>query len=99
VVFDREDRLQDRYLRRRSRRRLEPPRHFVPGSGEFARAISLGLGWGMVADLQSADGDFVDLDPEGQIDVALYWQQWRLRTRALDRVTEAVTRVAGEWLR
>ena len=99
VVFDREDRLQDRYLRRRSRRRLEPPRHFVPGSGEFAQAISLGLGWGMVSDLQSADGDFVDLDPEGQIDVALYWQQWRLRTTALDRVTEAVTRVAAEWLR
>ena len=53
----------------------------------------------MVSDLQSADGDFVDLDPEGQIDVALYWQQWRLRTTALDRVTEAVTRVAAEWLR
>jgi LysR family transcriptional regulator, chromosome initiation inhibitor len=99
VVFDREDRLQDRYLRRRSRRRLEPPRHYVPGSGEFAQAISLGLGWGMVSDLQSADGNFVELDPEGQIDVALYWQQWRLRTTALDRVTEAVRQAAAEGLR
>jgi LysR family transcriptional regulator, chromosome initiation inhibitor len=98
VVFDREDRLQDRYLRRRSRRRIEPPRHFVPGSGEFAQAIRLGLGWGMVSDLQSADGEFVELDPEGQIDVALYWQQWRLRTTALDRITEAVRHAAAEWL-
>jgi LysR family transcriptional regulator, chromosome initiation inhibitor len=99
VVFDREDRLQDSYLRRRSRRRLEPPRHFVPGSGEFARAIGLGIGWGMVSDLQSTDGKLVELDAEGQIDVALYWQQWRLRTKALDRVTEAVRQAAADWLR
>ena len=99
VVFDREDRLQDRYLRRRSRRRLDPPRHYVPGSGEFTQAIGLGLGWGMVSDLQSAAGNLVELDREGQVDVALYWQQWRLRTTALDRVTEAVTRAASQWLR
>lgn len=79
-------------------RRLEPPRHYVPGSGEFVRAISLGLGWGMVSDLQTADGNFVDLDPEGQIDVALYWQQWRLRTTALDRVTVAVRHAAADRL-
>ena len=98
VVFDREDRLQDRYLRRRSRRPLEPPRHYVPGSGEFVQAIDLGLGWGMVSDLQTTDWSLVDLDPEGQIDVALYWQQWRLRTTALDHVTVAVRQAAAERL-
>ena len=48
--------------------------------------------------IQSADGKFVELDPEGQIDVALYWQQWRLRTAAVDRVTEVVRQAAAEWL-
>jgi len=89
VVFDRSDEIQDRYLRRRSRRPLHPPRHYVPGSSAFAQAVRLGLGWGMVPDLQ-ADGGLVELDPGGAIDVGLYWQHWRLRSSALDRITEAV---------
>ena len=35
VCFDREDQLQDTYLRRRTRRSLDPPRHYVPGSSAF----------------------------------------------------------------
>ena len=52
VMFDRKDSLQDRFLRRISRRPLDPPRHFVPSSVEFVEAVRLGLGWGMVPDLQ-----------------------------------------------
>jgi LysR family transcriptional regulator, chromosome initiation inhibitor len=90
VTFDRSDDLQDRYLRRRSRRRLEPPRHSVPGSDAFAHAVELGLGWGMVPDLQAGPG-LTEFDPaRGTIDVRLFWQQWRLRTAALDRVADAV---------
>src|SRR5258707_897140 len=50
VVFDRSDHLQDTYLRRRTRRRLEPPRHLVPDSAAFVEAIRLGFGWGMLPD-------------------------------------------------
>ena len=79
MIFDRTDVLQDRYLRQRSRRQLHPPRHHVPGSTAFAEAVRLGLGWGMVPDLQTLeDGGLVELDPKGAIDVSLYWQQWRL---------------------
>lgn len=91
VVFDRTDTLQDRYLRRRSRRRLQPPRHYVPGSSAFAQAVRLGLGWGMVPDLQAGgEPQLLDFDPEGAVDVRLFWQQWRLRSRALERVAAAV---------
>jgi LysR family transcriptional regulator, chromosome initiation inhibitor len=91
VSFDRSDQLQDQYLRRRTRRRLHPPRHFVPGSSAFAQAVRLGLGWGMVPDLQAHDdAELVDLDPRGAIDVPLFWQQWRLRSAALERVAAAV---------
>jgi LysR family transcriptional regulator, chromosome initiation inhibitor len=90
VTFDRSDEIQDRYLRRRTRRRLDPPRHYVPGSGAFAQAVHLGLGWGMVPDLQ-AGPSVVELDPaRGTIDVRLFWQQWRLRTAVLDRAAGAV---------
>jgi LysR family transcriptional regulator (chromosome initiation inhibitor) len=96
VVFDRTDELQDRYLRRRSRRRLQPPRHYVPGSTAFAQAVRLGLGWGMVPDLQAMDGaELINFDPEGTADVSLFWQQWRLRSSTLERVASAV-RVQAE---
>jgi LysR family transcriptional regulator (chromosome initiation inhibitor) len=101
VVFDRDDHLQDDYLRRRCGRRLEPPRHYVPGTGAFLRAVQLGLGWGMVPDLQVPSGEsgLVDLDPEGALDVKLYWQQWRLHSRPLDHLASAVHEAAKAFLR
>jgi LysR family transcriptional regulator (chromosome initiation inhibitor) len=95
VCFDREDQTQDAYLRRRTRRRLDPPRHYIPGSEGFAQAVALGLGWGMVPDLQAADHDLVVFDPRGSIDIRLHWQQWRLRSAALDRLADAVRRQAA----
>jgi LysR family transcriptional regulator (chromosome initiation inhibitor) len=100
VAFDRQDQLQENYLRRRSRRRLDPPRHYVPGSDNFTHAVRLGLGWGMVSDLQACPAeDFVDLDPASGVDVTLFWQQWRLGTAALDCVTQAVRQAAATGLR
>jgi LysR family transcriptional regulator (chromosome initiation inhibitor) len=97
VVFDRADTLQDRYLQRRSRRPLDPPRHHIPGSVEFVEAVKRGLGWGMLPDLQlvgAAGRRLVELDARGVIDVELYWQQWRLSSAALDRVAGAVREAA-----
>jgi LysR family transcriptional regulator, chromosome initiation inhibitor len=103
VVYDRSDRLQDRYLRRWTRRSVEPPRHYVPESNAFARAVRVGLGWGMLPDQQAADdlsrGALVDLDPGRTLDVPLYWQQWRLHSGTLDAVAEAVRRAAATELR
>jgi LysR family transcriptional regulator (chromosome initiation inhibitor) len=103
VLFDREDPLQDQYLRRRSRRRLSPPRCYVPGSGAFVEAVRRGLGWGMVPDLQAepAHGEeaLVEFDPRGGIDVPLYWQQWRRSSAALERVSGAVWAHAAAELR
>jgi LysR family transcriptional regulator, chromosome initiation inhibitor len=96
VVFDRDDQLQDAYLRRRARRQLSPPRHYVPDSSAFVDAVRLGLGWGMIAELQTAPDDhrLVDIDPRGPADVVLYWQQWRLPSAALERVAAAVRAAA-----
>ena len=88
VVFDRKDDLQDRYLQSRSRTRLDPPRHHIPGSQDFASAVRLGLGWGMLPDQQSEG--LTDLDPLNHIDVELYWQQWSLHTPGLDAVAAAI---------
>lgn len=94
VVFDRTDDLQDAHLRERGVDPALPPRHHVPASADFAVAVGLGLGWGMLPDLQrdGAPGELVELG--GPVDVGLHWQQWRLRSASLDRVADAVVAAA-----
>lgn len=102
VCFDRGDTLQDRYLRRRTRRQIAPPRHYVPGSAAFVQAVRLGLGWGMVPDLQAELADehaLVAFDESGTVDVRLFWQQWRLRAPTLETVAAAVRAQAHAALR
>jgi LysR family transcriptional regulator, chromosome initiation inhibitor len=97
VVFDRKDDLQHRYLHARAGRDVAPPVHYVPASADYVAAITLGLGWGMVPDLQARDltADLVELDQRGAVDVVLHWQQWKLRSATLDRVREAVLAAAA----
>lgn len=102
VVFDRSDDLQDAYLRQRSRRRLDPPRHHIPASSQFAEAIGLGLGWGMLPREQSEAaeraGRLVRFDPSHHVDVTLYWQQWTLHTPALEATAQAIRSAAADHL-
>jgi LysR family transcriptional regulator, chromosome initiation inhibitor len=100
VVFDRTDDLQHRYLHARAGSDVAPPVHYVPASADYLAAVTLGLGWGMVPDLQARGraAELVVLDPAGTLDVVLYWQQWRLRSSALDQVREAVLAAAGHEL-
>lgn len=94
VIFDRKDELQDDYLRSRDVEPTAPPRHYIPGSKAFLDAVLVGLGWGMLPDLQSqqllSTGALVQLDPTASVDVALYWQQWSLESSALTTVREAL---------
>jgi len=97
VTYDEKDDLQDRYLRRRGSPALKPPRHFVPATHEFGRAIKLGLGWGMLPELQLAalePGTLTMLGPSDHLDVPLHWQQWRLTSTALNHVATAVSEAA-----
>ena len=97
VVYDEKDDLQDRYLRRHHRTAAPPPRHYVPATHEFGEAIRLGLGWGMLPDLQLDQlpaGTLRPLAPAAHLDVPLYWQQWRLTSAALDHVSTAIMEAA-----
>ncbi|RDI66234.1 LysR family transcriptional regulator ArgP [Nocardia pseudobrasiliensis] len=102
VIFDRKDDLQDRLMRRRARRPLDPPRHYIPSSSGYAEAVRHGLGWGMLPDQQGsgdlASGRLVVLDPRLHIDVPLYWQQWRLDSPALGAVAATIAAEAARAL-
>lgn len=102
IDFDRKDTLQARFARRLARRTVEPPRHFVPASADFAVATCLGLGWAMLpADHSTASveaGELVDLAPGRHLDVPLHWQQWNLRSRLIDAVATEVRAEAARVL-
>ena len=103
VVFDARDRMQHRVLRRHGVS-IDPPIHLVPASTQYVEAVRLGYGWGMVPDLQRAgwtgedgvvlsarDGETGDAE-----EVALFWQQWALRTPSLEQVAAAIRAASAE---
>ncbi|MBV1940278.1 LysR family transcriptional regulator ArgP [Streptomyces sp. BV286] len=105
VAFDQRDDLQDAFVRRLGggrRRGASRLRHLVPTSEGFVDAVAAGMGWGMAPEVQAApllrEGRLVNLAPDRQIDVPLFWQQWRLDFPALAAVAEAVTSAAAEAL-
>ena len=80
----------------------EAPRHYVPASHDFAQAVVLGLGWGLLPGFQSAAelerGALVRLGGP-PVDVPLYWQQWNLRSRLLDAVATEIVEEGRRVLR
>lgn len=103
VDFDRKDDLQAGFFRSVTGADLAAPRHYVPSSGEFAQAIRLGLGWGLLpeqqctADLES--GDLLELAPGDPVDVLLYWQRWKIDSPVLNQLSAAVRETASRQLR
>lgn len=88
VDFDRRDRLQHEWLSAMGVAQQGVPRHYVPASHDYAVAVRLGLGWGMVPLLQR-DQELVRLGGP-PLRVSLYWQQWNLRSRLLDMIAAEV---------
>src|SRR5215469_8282545 len=102
VVFGAKDDLQRDMLRRHDVQQLPPVVHQVPTSGDFAEAVRLGLGWGMLPELQAradlASGELVRLSGD-VLDVPLFWQRWRLDSPRLTTLTDAVREAASQQLR
>ena len=99
LVFDRNDELQDRFLRAQTGERgtAGQTRHLIPTSEAFLSAVARGLGWGMIPDEQTAllpEGALVELVPGHAVEVPLYWQQWKLDSPALRALSDAVISAA-----
>lgn len=99
VDFDRKDQTQDRFFRDFAGRRLSSPRHYIPTTTDYARAILLGLGWGLLPDRQCLEeikrGELVAFAPKHEVEVPLYWQRWTLDSPLLQELTETVKAVAA----
>ncbi|MGO1409848.1 LysR family transcriptional regulator ArgP [Microbacterium sp. JB110] len=102
IEFDRSDDLQAQWLRANGVDPEAPPRHYVPASEDYAAAVRLGMGWGMLPPAQAAAalerGSLVPLGAP-DIDEPLFWQQWNITSPALAAIREFVVRGARAALR
>lgn len=95
IAWNRDDALQDMFLRKLFRRQLSPPTHFVPTAEGFGAAVRCGLGWGMFPEqLADSTKDLTRIS-DLHLDVPLYWQCWKLDSPLVAGVTDAVVAAAA----
>ena len=103
IIFNAKDALQSRWAEQATGKRLHLPGHRIPASEPFARAVELGLGWGMIPEAMAApalaQGRLRPLLPDMPLDVALYWHVQRAMAPALAPLTAAIRKRAAAELR
>jgi LysR family transcriptional regulator (chromosome initiation inhibitor) len=104
VVFNRKDRLQaDFLLQHYGLPENAYPFHTVPASDPYMQAIVLGLGWGMLPELQMRElqkrGTLVDVAPGKPTDVSLYWHAWKVQSPKMERLSGTLIKAARKLLR
>ena len=98
LVFNTQDELQARWVRRLCHRHVELPRHTLPSTQAFVEASLASMGWGLhpltliAPHLQS--GALLELVPGTPLDVPLYWQETRAASALLDGLSRAVLKAA-----
>lgn len=93
IEFDRSDDVQSNWLRERGVDPELAPRHYIPASEDYAAAVRLGMGWGMLPPTQAqASLERGTLARIGGDDVRepLYWQQWNIDSSVLDTLKQQV---------
>lgn len=93
IDFDRSDDVQSEWLRAHGVDPLVPPRHYVPASEDYAAAIRLGMGWGMLPPAQA--GASIDLGRLRELGAPtlthpLFWQQWNIASPALSALRDSI---------
>lgn len=94
VIYDRHDKLHDRYLAAAGYNGAYPY-HKVPSVEGIAQAIINGLGYGLLADEQaealSTSSDLINIKNNFFIEVDLYWHYWRNSSGLLEKFSELFT--------
>jgi len=104
MIYNRKDRLQaDWLLQHFGLPDDSYPCHFLPASDPYLQAVRLGLGWGMLPDVQLAASGQADtllpLQPDKPVDVALYWHHWQVQSPRLARLSDVLIEAARAVLR
>lgn len=76
------------------------PQLLIPSTQAFYRAVELGLGYGMILDVQQQQlqGNVLDLMPGAFVDVPLYWHYWQVQSPKMQRLNHALIEHASAYL-
>lgn len=101
LIFNQDDRLQHHFLEALG---LPAParQHRVPSSEGFVQMALMGMGFGMLPELQVtsylASGQLVNVGPDYHLDVPLYWHYWQTESHAMKTLRLAVIHQAASTL-
>jgi LysR family transcriptional regulator (chromosome initiation inhibitor) len=102
LIFNKDDKLQHRFLEKLGLPEPENPVH-CPSSEGFVQMAASGCGFGMIPEIQAAlsveVGSLIDIAPEVYIDVPMYWHSWRSAGSAMKQLRASVIKTAHRWLR
>ena len=101
VRYNHKDFLQHDFLREFCHFNADAsPQLTIPSTQAFYRAVELGLGYGMILDVQQQQlqGDVVDLMPGAYVDVPLYWHYWQVQSPKMQRLNQALIQHASAYL-
>ncbi|SFC45580.1 LysR family transcriptional regulator, chromosome initiation inhibitor [Marinospirillum celere] len=101
LIFNQDDRLQHRFL---EKLKLPAPKrqHRCPSSEGFVQMALMGLGYGMLPEIQVQDalkeGKLIDVAETFHLDIPLYWHYWQTESAALAELRRAVIEHASKVL-
>ncbi len=95
LVFNRKDRLQERFVRAVVGASVgSPPEHCIPSPNAFVEASLLDLGWGLnpeaLVEAHLRRKRLRELVPKRWLDVPLFFQRWTLSSPSLDALADAL---------
>lgn len=101
LVFNQHDQLQHQYLQNICHQ-LPQQVHFCPSSEGFLRAALVGLGFGLLPELQMQShlesGQLVDLRTDYYVDTPLYWHYWQTESPLMTQMREQIAATANQKL-
>ncbi|MDO5612836.1 MAG: LysR family transcriptional regulator ArgP [Paracoccus sp. (in: a-proteobacteria)] len=97
VIFNAKDSAQSQWAKAMTGEKPHLTGHLIPSSEAFARAVELGLGWGMIPEAM-ASPNLIPLAPL-PLNIPLYWQVQRAMKPALGPLTAAIKKKAADSLR
>ena len=103
VIFNQKDMLHVEVLKKEfGLLKGTYPFHLIPSSESFVHAIKLGLGYGMVPQVQLREMeeniDYINLIPDFSYQVPLYWHHWDDQSKILQHLTASVVALTRKTL-
>ncbi|AWY39877.1 ArgP/LysG family DNA-binding transcriptional regulator [Pseudomonas putida] len=94
ILFDRQDTMTDRFCQQLFGQALQMPVHYIPSSRNLIEAAIMGLGWCMAPQKlvreECESGRLVELAPDQNLDIKLFWQAFKLNTHLLKELTRHI---------